>query len=741
MRRTCCVALLLANLVFSLLLGCGQQNGGGDNNHGAQPQPVVAPVASIKNGDPLQGTPVPKPGDPVDVWKDINFTPPDANQERYDAAMMDAIDLLAQKKYAEALACMEAASKFKDTELVQTEMKKLRLRIDQQQAADSTLHDIQTLFDQGQFAEAGLLATDALKEYGSTDSAPDLVKLKLQADALTVSGQADNNAKHKSFRDQGQAAMGAGNFRAAVLAFEQALQFADDAGLRKTCDDLRAKLTKYDDNRAQAAELRKNAVNLEEALTLLQDAAKEWDTPQIKQDIDEYTLALQNRRDRIAIADFEVRGDIGIPMADRVIAEELLPYFKGRFDIVERGQFAKVLDELKLEGGTFGTDQDRQEFGKLAKVRYLVLGSVSRFGGTSVNARLVDVQTGLVVQTAKITAASPEDLLAHLPDLAKMLLMSDQEQFAYQAELAKQAPQIPQVQVDQPLPPPPELPGPGQPVPPPEILDTKLPPNFGGAKPADIGGFQPLPEGQPLPPIVYGGEPEEVWKRKALYVSVYMGDTLYRRGRPAAALRYFDFGLTLAPGFLEIDFRITKVRPLLPPPPVIIVVPSPPPPRIAIIDLVVVGDPLVVDPGLSWWTARAMAPYFSPPYEVVDPGEVYWWMARMGMTVRDLMVDPYARRWLGRALNIRYFVFGVVTQTASFNVDTSMVDAEYGYLQGRGFVHVNNSFELRYRVGELARMTQSAPGLLPQQQKVFVTYEGLIGKARLAANGGDLKIA
>ena len=116
------------------------------------------------------------------------------------------------------------------------------------------------------------------------------------------------------------------------------------------------------------------------------------------------------------------------------------------------------------------------------------------------------------------------------------------------------------------------------------------------------------------------------------------------------------------------------------PPPVIVVLPPPGPPRIAIVDFVIVGDLLVVPPGLSPWVPQHLAPYFWPQYEVVDRGELLWWMGRMGITVRDLMEDPYARRWLGRALNIRYFVLGNIVQSASFDVNTYMIDAEHGFL-------------------------------------------------------------
>src|SRR5207247_9448152 len=104
----------------------------------------------------------------------------------------------------------------------------------------------------------------------------------------------------------------------------------------------------YDESRQKAAELRRDSTNLEDALAALQDAARAWETPQIRQEIDECTLALQKRRDRLGVADFEVRGEVAPADAGRTLAEQLLPAFKTRYDVVERGQLNRVLDELRL---------------------------------------------------------------------------------------------------------------------------------------------------------------------------------------------------------------------------------------------------------------------------------------------------------------------------------------------------------------------------------------------------------
>src|SRR5262249_38332233 len=120
------------------------------------------------------------------------------------------------------------------------------------------------------------------------------------------------------------------------------------------------------------------------------------------------------------------------------LAEALLPHLRARFDPVERTQVAQVLAELKLEASDLPADLKGQaEFARLARVRYLVLGSVTPLGGLTVHARLVDVRSGLVVQTAQASAPTPEALLKQLKWLGTQLLMSDAERLALEQQQAQ----------------------------------------------------------------------------------------------------------------------------------------------------------------------------------------------------------------------------------------------------------------------------------------------------------------
>src|SRR5207253_10228377 len=84
-----------------------------------------------------------------------------------------------------------------------------------------------------------------------------------------------------------------------------------------------------------------------------------------------------------------------------------------------------------------------------------------------------------------------------------------------------------------------------------------------------------------------------------------------------------------------------------------------------------------------------------------------------------------------------YFVFGVVQQTASFNVSTHMVDAETGAKHGTGSIHVQDHQELKLRMAELAKQTRSEPAELARLQQEAKESEQLVNEARRPAKAGQ----
>jgi tetratricopeptide (TPR) repeat protein len=753
MRPPAFARLLALSLIGVCLIGCGGQQPGRIDPQDTGPvtpgtlKPVPSSEATPVSADPGMVKGESSPPDSILKLLDLpaDKGPQLTKDERYDAALLEALGKMADRNYADALAALEQARAVQDTEQVRLEIDKVRKLIDEQKAAEQTQRDVQAVLNDGKPEEAAKLASAGLQQYGGGDSAGPLAQLKREADALASAPIEDGAVRRARFTREGDDAVRDRNLRAAVIAYEQALQASDDPAVHTKLDEVRVSVSRYDEQRQRAWDLRRDPANLEQALAALQEAAKAWDTPQVRQDIDECTLALQKRRDRITVADFEVRGDVGIPMAGRTVAENLLPSFKPRFDLVEREQFGKVLDELRLEASDVpASDEARQQVGKLARVRYLVVGSITPLCGITVNARLVEVQTGLVVQTAKLIAADPDDLMRRLPKLALMLQMTDDQKIAFEADLAQAVAAPVQPAVIAAVPPPPPVPVAGVVVvaPPPIIVFTPRPAPIGGLVIADFDRLPPppSPERSGFSFDLFIGRDNPV-KGRLLSVSLELGDNLFRRGRYQEAQRHFELAFSLSKGSADISVRLDRCRQLAPPPPpppmVVVAVPVVVVrPRIAIFNFIVNAPPGLVPTGCDNWAADQLAGCYAAQYEVIDRGEVCWWMGRLGITMRDVLFDPTARAALAQSLNARFFVFGSMTHTASFDVTTHMVDAQTGAKTGGGFIHVQDHNEMKLRMQELVGQATGTPAQAKQLAQDGRDSEKAVNDARKLLQAG-----
>jgi tetratricopeptide (TPR) repeat protein len=652
---------------------------------------------------------------------------------KYDAALSRGLDLLADRKWDEALAEFETARSFKDTPTVQAAIGRVKQHLEEERSAERVAIDIQALIEDGRAEEAAKLATDAVQQFSETRSAEKLMSLKRQADALVAAPAADKKEPFNRLKEQYLAAKKENNLRAAALALEQALELADDADLKKELDGLRNTLSQYDELRAKAAETRKDPSRLEEAVDSLQQAAKLWDTPDIQREIDECNFALQNRHDRLAVASFEMRGDVGIPQAGALVANELLPLFQGKYDLLARSQLAKATEDLKLpETALAEDDAARRELGQLAKTRYLVVGNVNPVAGITVQARMVEVASGLVVQTAEITAANWDDLKQKLPELARVLMMSDDDKQKFQEQQAKNAAPVEVLKPadNAPIPPPPQPPAPDDPIPNPIMFGNPKPPPVGNLQANQFQQLPPQPAALVLPPFPL--DRDSLFRQRTFWVALQLGDNLFLRGRFRQALWYYQLCLNLFPEELAVRQRVDQCILLVPFDPFLVMRP-----RIAVFDFQTFGNALVVPPWLGPWTAHNIAPYFSRPYEVVWQPELFWWMWQLGISYQDVLFDPVARWYLAQVLNVRYFLFGTLVETASFNATTYLVDAQYGFLASSASIHVRTPAELRMRLGELARLTLLTPAERLKYERDNAVWDLLFADIRQRNNMHD----
>ena len=130
----------------------------------------------------------------------------------------------------------------------------------------------------------------------------------------------------------------------------------------------------------------------------------------------------KTERPRIAVADLKVVGDVGIKDAGQAVAEFLLTSFNTKkYQLVERTHLVAILKEHDLTIAKIVDNPALLRGKKLKGVKYLVVGSVIKFGDISIAARVVDVTTGVIGKKAKVSAEDARALKPQLAELAKVL--------------------------------------------------------------------------------------------------------------------------------------------------------------------------------------------------------------------------------------------------------------------------------------------------------------------------------
>lgn len=259
-----------------------------------------------------------------------------------------------------------------------------------------------------------------------------------------------------------KATMAAGDYQQAIDAANAAiLDFSDTPSGKSLPDLLAAATEKLSGQRAAGAieakakherfikyrdegDVAFNAVtpNYAAARTAYEKALAEESDTEVKVRL--ATCVERTTKQAIAVVDFEEKGQvasaIGTNDAGQTVAKLVLTRFgQDQYDLIERTQLDAILKEQEL---TIAMVRDNPEkvYGKLKGVKYLVLGEVSKLGNIIVTARVVDVGTGKLRQTAEVSADDARGIKDALTELVKILQMTDTEKKAYLDE--KQYPQL-----------------------------------------------------------------------------------------------------------------------------------------------------------------------------------------------------------------------------------------------------------------------------------------------------------
>src|SRR5260370_31773728 len=158
--------LLVFGLLAAGLIGCNRgtpQKGmvavSRSNRDGANGGPLGISIGIGRGTVSLSLLPDPPPAQSVAAVELAKRSP-------YEAALVQAQELLAERKFEEARKVPEAAAAYVDSEAVRAELSAVRERVHEEAGADRAAADIQVVFDLGRAGDAGRLPNHALLQFG-----------------------------------------------------------------------------------------------------------------------------------------------------------------------------------------------------------------------------------------------------------------------------------------------------------------------------------------------------------------------------------------------------------------------------------------------------------------------------------------------------------------------------------------------------------------------------------------------
>ena len=129
---------------------------------------------------------------------------------------------------------------------------------------------------------------------------------------------------------------------------------------------------------------------------------------------------------RVAVYQFKVRGDLGIPDAGDIIGEWMIGALAatGRFTLMERVLLQKVFEENELQSSHLADESTlAAEAGRLYGVEAIVSGTAIKWGETiSIVARLIDTSTGVIRSAAEIKTTNRNNIPDQIDLLARKLV-------------------------------------------------------------------------------------------------------------------------------------------------------------------------------------------------------------------------------------------------------------------------------------------------------------------------------
>ncbi|HUU31815.1 MAG TPA: protein kinase, partial [Phycisphaerae bacterium] len=328
----------------------------------------------------------------------------------YEQRFQEGLSALKEKRYDDALGAFEWAQKKQETAEVRLQIEGARARRDQVAAAQVLLADVRAALAAGDLRRAAELAERGIRDFADTEEAKALADLRVQAESRLATTATERQDRARDLETQGTEYEKSGDLRAALSSWQSALELAKDPALERRVALLANKLARYDAALAEGKRVLdegragRDKAKCLEALRRFEEAHGLWASGEVDRLGAEAQAAADAVKERIAVVDFQVQGDVGVADAGKIIPRLLLSEFAEKYELVTRTQLESLLREKNLQISDLMAADRAAELGKLLPVRYLVVGEVMKGADFWITAQLVEVGPGIIRSPRKVGA-------------------------------------------------------------------------------------------------------------------------------------------------------------------------------------------------------------------------------------------------------------------------------------------------------------------------------------------------
>ncbi len=137
------------------------------------------------------------------------------------------------------------------------------------------------------------------------------------------------------------------------------------------------------------------------------------------------------KSDWATIIDFDVSSSVKEDIDGSAIAVMLEEPLSIYYKLVDRKQLVNAMKELKFQSSDLSNSSKAKTIGKMIGAEYIITGTVVQFGSIIITAKVLEIETGIIKQTAKVTLKGFANINKDFSKLSKILSMNDKEKEEY----------------------------------------------------------------------------------------------------------------------------------------------------------------------------------------------------------------------------------------------------------------------------------------------------------------------